>query len=211
MSAIEHIVTSPRENIRTGRYGAVAIGASAGGVRAAGDVLAALPADFPLPILLVLHLSRTLPSRLVEVLRFRTGLQVSWARWGEKALPGHVHVAPPDRHLLLRPNGRLALCAAAPILLWRPALDRLFESAAESLGPRAIGIVLSGTLYDGMRGMAAIRRAGGLAIAQSEKSCDHFDMPSAAIDWGGADIVLPPAKIAEALTAAAGLDMPEAA
>jgi two-component system chemotaxis response regulator CheB len=195
----------------TGRYGIVAIGASAGGVRAVGDVLAGLSADFPLPILLVLHLSSTLPSRLVEVLRFRTGLKVSWARSGEMALPGHIYVAPPDHHLILRPNGRLALSDAAPEAWWRPSVDRLLESAAASLGPRSIGVVLSGSLYDGMRGMTAIRRVGGLTIAQSEKSCDHFDMPSAAIDWGGADIILPPAKIAEALTAAAGLDMPEAA
>lgn len=203
--------TFPKYGIRAGRYEAVAVGASAGGVRAAGDILAALPADFPLPILLVLHLSPTLPSRLVEVLRFRTGLQISWARSGERALPGHVHVAPADRHLLLRPNGRLALCDASPRSWWRPAVDRLFESAADSFGPRAIGIVLSGTLYDGMRGMAAIRNAGGLTIAQSEKSCDHFDMPAAAIDWGGADIVLPPAKIAEALIVAASFERSEAA
>jgi len=133
------------------------------------------------------------------------------AWWGEKALPGHVYVAPSDRHLLLQPNGRLALCDAAPVDWWRPAVDRLFESAAASLGPRAIGVVLSGSLYDGMRGTAAIRRAGGLTIAQSEKSCDHFEMPAAAIDWGGADIVLPPAKIAEALIVAARLGQPEAA
>jgi two-component system, chemotaxis family, protein-glutamate methylesterase/glutaminase len=211
MSVIEHIIPSQSHGIRNGRYGAVAIGASAGGVRAVGDVLAALPADFPLPILLVLHLSRTMPSHLVEVLRFRTALGISWARPGEKALPGKVHVAPRNRHLLLQANGRLALCDAAPVDWWRPAVDRLFESAAASLGPRAIGVVLSGALYDGMRGTAAIRRAGGLAIAQCEKGCDHFDMPAAAIDWGGADIILPPAKIAEALIVAARLDLPEAA
>jgi two-component system chemotaxis response regulator CheB len=153
------------------RYGAVAIGASAGGVRAVGEVLAGLKADFPLPILLVLHLSRTLPSHLVEVLRFRTGLRIDWARPGERALPGKVYVAPRDRHLLLQANGRLALCDAAPEAWWRPSVDRLLESAAASLGARAIGVVLSGSLYDGMRGMAAIRRAGGLSIAQSEATC----------------------------------------
>lgn len=208
MSAIEHIPTFPG---KPARYGAVLLGASAGGVRATGEILARLPADFPLPILLVLHLSPTLPSRLVEVLRFRTGLAVSWARSGETPLPGNVYVAPPDRHLLLGADRRLALWDSPPRARWRPAVDMLFESAASSLGAAAIGVVLSGSLHDGMRGMAAIRRAGGLTIAQSEKSCDHFDMPSAAIDWGGADIILPPAKIAEALIVAAGLEQTEAA
>jgi two-component system chemotaxis response regulator CheB len=211
MSVIGHKPISPSNSISIGRYGVVAIGASAGGVRAIGDVLAGLKPDFPLPIVLVLHLSRTLPSHLVEVLGFRTGLAVSWARPGERMLPGHVYVAPRDRHLLIGRNGRLAMCDAAPEAWWRPSVDRLLESAAASFGPRAIGIVLSGSLYDGMHGMAAIRRAGGLSIAQSEASCDHFDMPAAAIDMGGAEIILSPAKIAEALTVAAGMALPEAA
>ncbi|WP_217995443.1 chemotaxis protein CheB [Sphingomonas changbaiensis] len=187
------------------RYGAVVIGASAGGVRVLGEILALLPADFPLPILIVLHLSRTQDSRLAEVLGYRSRLPVAWARWGERAVPGRVYVAPRDRHLLLQSNGRLALSNADPVAWWRPAVDRLFESAAAALGPRAIGVVLSGALWDGTRGIAAIREAGGVTIAQDEQSSDHFEMPAGAIDIGGADIVLPPAKIAEALQVLAGL------
>ena len=192
------------------RYGAVVIGASAGGVRVLGEILSLLPASFPLPILIVLHLSRSQESRLAEVLGFRSRMPVSWARWGERALPGRVYIAPRDRHLLLQPNGRLALSDAVPVGWWRPAVDLLFESAA-ALRARAIGVVLSGALWDGTRGIAAIREAGGVTIAQDEESSDHFEMPAGAIDIGGADIVLPPAKIAEALQVLASLPADEPA
>jgi two-component system chemotaxis response regulator CheB len=195
------------ESIPPSAGGVVAIGGSAGGVRAAINIFSRLPADFPLPILFVLHLSRVEPSRLADVLAYRTSLRVKWAQWGEKALPGTIHVAPPDRHLVIQPNGRLALSDTEPFHYWRPAVDRLFESVAASCGPGAIGVILSGLLFDGMAGMAAIRDAGGLTIAQSESSSDHFDMPCAAIDQSRADIVLPPAKIAEALMVASELNL----
>lgn len=184
----------------------IAMGGSAGGIRAAVEILSRLPADFPVPILFVLHLSAVMPSRLAEVLAFKTKLRVKWAQWGEKAQPGTVHVAPPDRHLLLQPNGRLALCDSDRVNYWRPAVDRLFESVAIAAGAGSIGVVLSGSLFDGMRGIAAIRDAGGLTIAQSELSSDHFEMPCAAIDQSRADIVLSPAKIAEALIVASEVD-----
>ena len=188
-----------------GLYGAVAIGASAGGIAAMREILGALPADFPLPILIVLHLSRTQPSRLAEVLGFWSKLPVKWAQNGERALPGTVYVAPMDRHLLLSRNGRLALCDSDPLWWWRPAVDKLFESVADSMGPRAIGVVLSGALWDGTAGIAAIRKGGGSTIAQDEIGCDHFDMPASAIDVGRVDIVRSPAKIAELLNVAGGL------
>jgi two-component system chemotaxis response regulator CheB len=184
----------------------IAIGGSAGGIRAATEILSLLPADFPVPILFVLHLSAVMPSQLVEVLGFKTRLRVKWAQWGERALPGTVHVAPPDRHLLLQPNGRLALSDSDRVNYWRPAVDRLFESVAEVAGANSIGVVLSGSMFDGMRGIAAIRDAGGLTIAQSEMSSDHFEMPCAAIDQSRADIILSPAKIAEALIVASEVD-----
>ncbi|HEU4960198.1 MAG TPA: chemotaxis protein CheB [Sphingomonas sp.] len=210
VSLLDNETERPLVPLQT-RYRAVVLGASAGGIAALKELLSALPADFPLPILLVLHISRTAESRLAEVLGYRTGLTVKWAQWGERALPGTVYVAPRDRHLLLQRNGRIALSDADPVGWWRPAVDRLFESAAAALGDAAIGAVLSGALWDGTRGITAIREAGGITIAQDEATSDHFDMPAGAIDIGRADIVLPPAKIAEALIVLAGLPFREAA
>lgn len=194
-----------------GHYRAVVIGASAGGIAALKQILSAIPPSFPLPILLVLHISRTLESRLPEVLGYCTDLPVKWAEWGERALPGTVYVAPRDRHMLLERSGRIALSDADLVGWWRPAVDRLFESAATALGDGAIGVVLSGALWDGTRGIAAIREAGGITIAQDEASSAHFDMPASAIDIGRADIVLSPAKIGEALAILAALPLHEAA
>lgn len=179
--------------------GVVAVGASAGGIPALFQLLGALPASFPLPILVAQHLSRTLPSQLPAVLGCRTRLSVAWAEDGEFARPGHVHVAPPDRHLTVGPEGRLRLCSSPPVRWWPPAVDKLFASAAESFGPRAAAVVLSGALYDGAGGIAAVRAAGGITMAQDEASAGHFDMPAAAIGLGRADIVFSPRKIAEAL------------
>ncbi len=177
----------------------VVVGASAGGILALGQILGALPPSFPLPILVVLHLSRTLPSRLPAVLGYRTRLSVAWAEDGEIARPGHVHVAPRDRHLTVDLEGRLRLCSSPPLRWWRPAVDKLFASAAASFGPRAVAVVLSGVLTDGAAGIAAVCAAGGITMAQDEASAGHFDMPAAAIDLGRADIVFSPRKIAEAL------------
>lgn len=184
-------------------YRVVAIGCSAGGIRALHQLLGELPANFKLPILLSAHLSKTLPSRLPEVLGFKTSLRVKWAEDGETMRGGMVYVAPRNLHLTIRSCGRITLDSSAPMRWWRPAVDRLLTSAAEAFGARAIGIILSGAMWDGAQGIAAIASAGGLTMTQ-DTSADHFEMPAAAIDLGGADIVLSPAKIAEALLALTG-------
>jgi two-component system chemotaxis response regulator CheB len=185
-------------------YDLVVIGGSAGGIAALHALLRPLPASFPLPILVVQHLDRALPSRLPAVLGYRTALRCKWAEDGESLAGGTVYVGPPDRHLLVTPGRRARLCDGPRRGWWRPAVDRLFESAAESFGERAVGIVLSGAMSDGASGIAALRDSGALTLAQDEPSAGHFDMPASAIDLGGADIVLPPAKIAEALQVLAG-------
>jgi len=180
-------------------YDVVVIGASAGGVGALTKLLSALPADFSLPILVVQHISATQPSKLPEVLSYRTPLKVKWAEGGELIKPGCVYVAPPDRHLVVRPNRRIALTSAERVGWWRPAVDVLFESSAQSFGAGTIAVVLSGAMWDGAKGTAAVAKAGGITIAQDERSCDHFDMPAAAIDLGRADLTMSPSRIAEAL------------
>lgn len=177
----------------------VVIGASAGGIPALISVLSALERDFPLPILIVLHLTKRSPSILPSVLGWRTALPVQWAEDGGTMLPSTVYVAPPDQHLLVEPDLRMRLSHGNPIGPWRPAVDALFGSAALHYGKRAIAIVLSGMMWDGAGGMGAVAATGGITIAQNEKSCGHFDMPAAALDLGHADVEMNPQQIARAL------------
>lgn len=201
MSACEHIAIQedPGCVVATPICRLIAIGGSAGGIPALIAVLSALPADFRLPILVVQHLSAAMPSSLPEVLGWRSRLPVKWAEDREPALPGVVYVAPPDRHLVLTPDFRLALSAAAKVGRWRPAVDALFMSAAEVCGEGLAAIVLSGAMWDGAAGIAAVARCGGITIVQDEASSRFFDMPGAALDLGRADIVLSPDRIARAL------------
>jgi two-component system, chemotaxis family, protein-glutamate methylesterase/glutaminase len=177
----------------------VVIGGSAGGIPALITLLAALPADFPFPILVVQHLSAKVPSRLPEVLGQRTDLTVKWAEDGERMRPGTVHVAPRDQHLLAKPDRLLALSSADRVGWWRPAVDTLFDSAAGAYGERVVAIVLSGAMWDGARGIASVAKRGGITIVQDEATSGHFDMPAAALDLGRADMTMSPQKIAATL------------
>lgn len=183
----------------TTAYSVVVIGGSAGGIPALIQLFAALPADFGLPILVVQHLSAKMPSGLPEVLGWRSPLRVKWAEAGELMKPGTVYVAPPDRHLLIGPGSRIVLSSAERIDWWRPAVDALFLSAATVCGERTIAVVLSGVMWDGSKGMAAVARAGGITIAQDDVTSGHFDMPASALDFGGADLMMRPVEIARAL------------
>jgi two-component system chemotaxis response regulator CheB len=188
------------------RYDLVAIGGSAGGITALGAMLGALPASFPLPILVVQHLSATLPSLLPEVLGYRTPLRCKWAAQGDRLTGGTVYVGPPDRHLLVGRGRRVRLSIGPKEDWWRPAVNRLFESAAEICGGRVIAVVMSGMMWDGARGMAAVHDAGGFTIAQDAPSSRYFEMPSSAIDLAAPDAILPPAEIARTLLVLAELD-----
>jgi len=180
-------------------FGIVAVAASLGGVSALGALLYGLPADFPLPVLVCQHLSREGRSVLPRILARRTELRVPAAEEGEAPAAGHVHVAPPNRHLVVRPDGRLGLGMGERVNFCRPSADVLFRSVAEAHGARAIGVVLTGRSQDGARGVREIRRRGGFAIAQDEASSEAFHMPLAARDIGQADLVLPLHRIAPAL------------
>jgi len=180
-------------------YRVVVIGGSAGGFPALASLLSALPPDFGLPILVVLHLSATQPSKLPAVVGYHTPLRVKWAEHGERMRAGIVYVAPPDRHLLVREGERVALSQSERRGWWRPAVDTLFESAAADYGESVIAVVLSGAMWDGAKGVAAVGAAGGITIAQDEATSDHFDMPAAALDLGFADVMMSPRRIAEAL------------
>ncbi|HEY8614419.1 MAG TPA: chemotaxis protein CheB, partial [Roseomonas sp.] len=196
-----NVLSAPDRLVQTSICDLVVVGGSAGGIPALISLLKALPTDFPLPILVVQHLSRKVPSRLPEVLQWHTRWAVKWAEDGEPIRPGMVYVGPADRHLLVEPDQRLVLSSAPPVGWWRPAVDALFQSAAEVYGERVAAVVLSGAMWDGAKGMAAVASQGGITIVQDEATCGHFDMPACALDLGRADLIMSPGKIAEVLQA----------
>ena len=168
----------------------IVVGASAGGVSALQQLLAVLPADLPMPVLVVLHLPRDRPSRIADLLGLRCPLTVREAEDKQPLAPGTVTFAPPDYHLLVESRSTLALSVDAPVLFSRPAIDPLFESAAEVFGSGVLAILLTGASNDGSAGVAAVRSAGGQAWIQSPDDAYSPIMPAAALAHAGADAVL---------------------
>jgi two-component system chemotaxis response regulator CheB len=173
--------------------------ASAGGIRALGEVISGLSASFPAALVVVLHLDPDHRSHLSEILGRRTSVKVQEAREGDRIAPGNAYVAPPDRHLLVNPDGTLSLTKAELVHFVRPSADLLFESVAAAYGERAIAVVLSGTGVDGASGVRAVRKRGGVVVAQDERSSEFFGMPDAAIRTGDVTHVLPLDEIAAVL------------
>lgn len=188
-------VTSP---LMAGRR-IVVIGASAGGVAALTKVLAALPPEFPAPIVVVQHRAPTGQSRLVAVLARKTPLSVVEVREGDALRAGVVYVARADLHLTITPDRHFAYRDGHRINYVLSSVNPLFASSAESYGVDAIAVVLSGSGRDGTDGVQAIKAHGGTVIVQDEATSAHFAMPRSAIESGAVDMVLPIELIAPAL------------
>jgi two-component system chemotaxis response regulator CheB len=180
-------------------FDVVALAASAGGLMALSQVLSTLPAGFPAAVTVVQHLDPRHRSLMAEILGRRTILLVKQADEGERLSPATVYIAPPDRHLLVNPDGTLSLSQTKLVHFVRPSADLLFESVAASYRERVIAVVLTGTGSDGSMGVQAIHKMGGTVIAQDEKSSEFYGMPEAAIKTGNVDFVLPLSEIAAAL------------
>lgn len=187
----------------------VAIGASTGGPSAVMDVLRALPASFPAPIAVVVHIGASFSSALAEWLSTQARRTVAHARDGEPiaGAAGRVVLAPPDRHLVVR-AGRFALVDAPAVHSCRPSVDVLFESIARELGGAGVGCLLTGMGRDGARGLLAMRQRGALTIAQDEATSVVYGMPREAAELGAAERILPLADIAPALAAVIGRRSP---
>jgi len=139
----------------------VVIGASSGGIQALLELIAELPAAYSAPVFVVVHVG-TARSLLPNILARGSQLPASHADHGERFEPGHVYVAPPDCHMLVR-GDRIELSHGPREKHSRPAIDPLFRSAARSHGPRVVGIILSGALSDGTTGLLAVKSHGGTA------------------------------------------------
>lgn len=161
------------------KYDLIVVGASLGGLNAVRAVLSTLPATFRLPVAVVQHRDPNTGDALRYVLQKTCSLQV---REAEDKLPikaGSVYLAPGGYHLLVD-GDCFALSTEDPVLFAQPSIDVLFETAAEAFGPRAIGVVLTGSSGDGAVGLAAIRRRGGAVLIESPVTAEAREMPEAA-------------------------------
>jgi two-component system, chemotaxis family, protein-glutamate methylesterase/glutaminase len=167
----------------------VVVGASAGGVEALANLVSGLPGDIPVSLYVVLHMPTGAASRLPEILTRVGTLPATPAINGAEPENGYIYVAPPDHHLILS-AGRMFLVDGARENGVRPAVDPLFRSAARTLGPRVIGVILSGTMDDGAAGMAAIAAAGGTTIVQDPADALADGMPRSAMEATDVDHVI---------------------
>ena len=176
----------------------IVVGTSAGGVQALQELVSDLPPELPASVLVVLHLSSSSASVLHEILARAGELPATQAVDGEPLERGHIYVAPPNRHLLVRgPN--IHLSDGPRENGHRPAIDPLFRSAARAFGSRVIGVVLTGTLDDGTDGLRLVKQCGGAAVVQDPGDAAYPDMPQNAIDFVEPDHVVPLAEMGKVL------------
>jgi two-component system chemotaxis response regulator CheB len=161
---------------------AVAIGASAGALEALSIVFRNLPADYPLPILVVVHVPPDKKSVMAEVVRAKCRMQVREAEDKEPLEAGTVYLAPPDYHMLVEADKYISLSNEEAVMYSRPSIDVLFESAADAYGENMLGVVLTGANADGARGLRAIEEAGGGALVQEPQGAFASAMPLAALN-----------------------------
>jgi two-component system chemotaxis response regulator CheB len=178
----------------------VAIAASTGGPAAIHRILTTLPADFPLPILVVQHISRGFAPGFASWLDKASPLVVKLAEDGEPLRPGTVYVGVDDYHLCVSPSRRIRLSPAPAVGGFRPAGTVLFESVATAFGRCAVAVILTGMGRDGVDGLRAIRRGGGRTIAESEATAVIYGMPGAAVQAGLADFILPLDEVCAAMS-----------
>lgn len=182
----------------------VVVGGSWGGAAAATDLLRAVPAPLPVPVLLVLHRSRSSEAAVLErVLERDTGHPVREVGDKDELGAGTVHLAPPDYHVLVE-GGSVSLSVEEHVNHSRPSVDLAFESAADEHGAGLVAVLLSGLGRDGARGVAAVHRAGGRTLVQDPAEAERGDMPGAAIATGAVDEVAPVADLGARLAALVG-------
>jgi two-component system chemotaxis response regulator CheB len=177
----------------------VAIGASTGGPAALQTILSDLPRDFPVPVLIVQHISAGFVEGFAHWLAQSSGLPVHLASEGEYLLPGHAYVAPEGFHMIVETRNRIALSTAELKNGLRPAVSYLFNSVARVFGQNAIGVLLTGMGKDGAQELRLMKDKGATTIAQDEASSVVHGMPGEAIKVSAATYVLPLKKIAAVL------------
>jgi len=177
------------------KYKVIIIGASTGGLKAIQPILSALPAEFALSVIVVMHRHKDTDSYLERSLDDSSKMHVKQADEKEEIKAGVVYVAPPNYHLLIEDDGTFSMSVEGAVNYARPSIDVVFESAAEVYGEGLVGVILTGANKDGSLGLKKIKEAGGLAIVQTPETSEAADMPRAAMAVAKPDYVLPIEKI----------------
>lgn len=173
------------------RFKCIVIGVSAGGMDALSRILPIMPADFPLPVIVVQHLDpHSTDCYFAQYFNERCPLEVREANERETIMVGNVYFAPANYHLLIENDKTFSLSADEKVNYSRPSIDILFESAAETYGPTLIGIILTGASRDGAKGLRMIRDNGGLTIVQDPETAESNLMPLSAIQASPVDHIL---------------------
>jgi two-component system chemotaxis response regulator CheB len=186
----------------------VVVGASAGGVEALTRFVAALPADLPATVLIVLHMPARAPSALAAILARHGPLPTRTATAREPLVHGRILVAPPDHHLTVTEPGLASIVRGPRENGHRPSIDVLFRTAAWHLGPRVVAVVLSGSDVDGTAGCLAVRERGGMVCTQSPEDAIYPVMPESAARSAGADVVAAAAHLGSDIGTAVGRRAP---
>lgn len=185
--------------VRPAAIDLVAVAASTGGPAALRELLARLPADFDVPVLLVQHIARDFTSGFAHWLGGGLPLTVKLAESAAELRPGAVYVAPDNVHLGVARGSRIEIAHSAPIDGFRPSATYLFESVARSVGNRAVGVIMTGMGSDGAAGLVRLHDAGGYVIGQNEASSIVYGMAKEAWERGAVDELLPLDRIAPRL------------
>jgi len=165
----------------SGRFDLVTIGVSTGGVDLLLELLPALPADFPAPLLVCLHAPADTTASLAETLDHRSRIHVTEAQNQQLLQPATVYLCPGGYHLHVEHDGRCSLSVDAPVNYARPSADVLFDSAAQIYRERLLAVVLSGAGDDGAEGVRRVRQLGGVVVVQDPADALLADMPRAAL------------------------------
>ena len=176
----------------------VVVGSSWGGMEALAKLLGALDPSHPAAFALAQHRSADYDDVLVRYLAARSTLPVTEVDDKDEIVPGHVHLAPADYHLLVEP-GHFALSTEAAVRFSRPSIDLLFETAAEAYGEDVVAVVLTGANDDGCRGARCVKEVGGRVLAQDPETAERREMPEGVIASGVVDAVLALDEIAAEL------------
>ena len=186
----------------------VVIGASAGGVYALKELVAALPADFTAPIFVVQHVPASSPSLMPEILNHAGPLRAVHPQDGDPIRAGYIYVAPPNHHLLLEAD-KVLVRRGPKENRFRPSVDALFRSAAYTFGSRVIGVVLTGLLDDGTSGMWSIKRMGGIGIIQEPQDALYPSMPESVLEYVDVDYIIPITELGPLLVRLTDANTPE--